>query len=183
MAVNKMPSHYDLIQYIQHDESTSLHGRGILVNLKPGQYLVRVEANAAKRPGNWFHGPFYNLADARKYAAYLADLGESGIRRVNALPRIWEDGWEGNAVEVIRLYQVLYPSPAISSVVAPQYETGAVMATPEQIEAARTGKFRHVPEYGGQGQQLSMPVKQVSRNHGFDLVKRVVGEETKITKI
>ena len=75
-----------------------------------------------KSPGNWFHGPFNDLAGAERYAKYLADLGQSGIRRESALPQIWTGGSAGNPIEIIRVYCVKHESPAISSVVAPQPE-------------------------------------------------------------
>ena len=125
--MQNMPDRNQLIGYIQLDVSATLHGEGILTDLKQGQYLLRVEACEATQPGNWFHGPFKDYLQAMSYAKYLADLGRSGIRRENALPMVWIGGSQGNPVGVIRLYQVIHPSPAISSVVAPQREGGTVM--------------------------------------------------------
>jgi hypothetical protein len=156
---------FQRIQYISHDVSVALHGRGILYDLQPGQYLVRTEASAAKSPGNWFHGPFSDLAGAERYAKYLADLGQSGIRRENALPQIWKGGSAGNPIEVIRVYCVKHESPAISSVVAPQPEGTTSL------------------QYPGQGQQLCVPVKQVREKEGLDLVERVPRAEIRVTKL
>jgi len=176
------PSRHDLINYITHDKTVALHGRGVLTDLKPGQFLVRVEARSATRPGNWFNGPFGSREEAKRYAQYLADLGESGIRRNSALPRVWEDGAQGNRIEVIRVYEVNHPSPAISSVAAPQREAGTVMVRPEHRAALRSGSAIDAAEYAGQGQQLSVPVTQAHQVHELELVKRVSGDEIKVTK-
>jgi hypothetical protein len=155
---------FQRIESISHDASVALHGRGILCDLRPGEYLVRVEASGAIAPGNWFHGPFKDLAGAERYGRYLAELGRSGIRRENALPLVWQGGAAGNAIEVIRVYRVKHASPAISSVVAPQTEGD--MST----------------EYPGQGQQLCIPVRQVREKEGLDLVERVRSAEIRVTR-
>jgi len=178
----RSPIYYQMVNYIQHDESSSLYGEGLLVNLRQGQYLVRVEARVIFEPGNWYNGPFLNLTDARHYAKYLANLGVSGIRRKSALPRVWSNGSSGNRVEVIRLYRIVNPSPAISSVVAPQRESGTVVARPEHRAAMLAGNIMLAAEYSGQGQQLSLPVKQMSEKHNIKIVERVIGEEINITK-
>jgi len=174
--LKRPPTRLQLIEYITHDKAAALYGRGILTDIKPGQFLVRVERRAAKGPGNWFNGPFRTRAAARRYAQYLADLGERGIRQESALPRVWKDGGQGNAIEVVRIYEVNHPSPAISSVVAPQREGGTVMARPEHYRAIQSGK-PIPPEYAGQGQQLSVPVTQTKQVHDIDLVTRVAGEQ------
>lgn len=172
-----LPSRHQMINYIFHDESAALYGEGILVDLRPGEFLLRVEARGASGPGNWFHGPFDTRPDADRYADYLLSLGRQRIREENALPRVWKDGSSGNAVDVIRYYKVRFACPAISSVVAPQRETGTVMARPEHRSAGKAG----FNEYAGQGQQLSVPVSRVRDLHGIDLVERVFGD-TSITR-
>jgi hypothetical protein len=164
------PSRMDLVLAIQHDKKAALYGRGILTDLRPGQYVVRVEAEAARYPGNWFNGPFNTTEEARRYADYLADLGEGGIRRESALPLVWEDGNGGNKVEIIRIYEVRQPTPAISSVVAPQMEGKAATHGGKAVVRA------------GQGQQLSMPVVQAAKVHDMELVRRLPGQDIKVKK-
>lgn len=173
------PTRWQLIDYIKHDDKVAMYARGILHDLKPGEYLVRVEARAATGPGNWFNGPFNSPEAAQRYANYLADLGEKGIRRDSALPLVWADGGAGNRIEVIRIYKVKYETPGINSVVAPQKE-GAVKAAAESADAAKTAAKPTV--LPGQGQQLSLPVTQAKKVHGIDLVERVDFMEISITK-
>lgn len=176
-----LPNRYELIEYIKHDEADVLHGEGILTDLRVGHFLLRVEARADELPGNWFHGPFQGRADATGYARYLVQLGKSGIRRENALPMVWDGGRSGNAIDVIRLYQVIHPTPAISSVVAPKRESGTVIVTERHRQAAHAGDPVLAAEYAGQGQQLSVPVTRVRENHEVELVRRVPGGEIAIT--
>ena len=182
MESQNAPDRNTLIGYLQHDESAALYGEGILVDLESGEYLLRVEACEATRPGNWFHGPFKDRTQAMNYARYLANLGRSGIRRENALPMVWQGGSQGNPIGVIRLYQVTHPCPAISSVVAPQREGGTVMVTSAHREALRSGNPMKSAEYAGQGQQLSVPVVETMKKHNLQLVKRVPGGELMVTK-
>lgn len=133
--MQNMPDRNELIAYIQHDESAALYGEGILTDLTQGQYLLRVEACEATRPGNWFHGPFNDYSQAMSYAKYVANLGRSGIRRANALPLVWVGGSQGNPIQVIRLYRVIHPCPAISSVVAPQREGGSICGNNEEAQS------------------------------------------------
>lgn len=181
MTTKRPPTYLELLNYIKHSENEALYGEGILNNLTPGQLLARVEAHNDTKPGNWFFGPFNDLAQAKKYIMYIANLGQRGIRQNSALPHVWPGGYSGNSVDVIRIYRVIYPTPAIASFAAPQDETGAVMATPRQIAAVRAGTYRHMPKYEGQGHQLSLPVSGALK-HDLELVERVKGEEYKITK-
>ena len=172
------PSRWQLIDYIRHDEKAALYARGMLYDLKPGEFLVRVEARGAATPGNWFNGPFKTAEQAKKYAEYLADLGEKGIRDVSALPLVWEGGGAGNKVEVIRIYKVTRETPAIGSVVAPQKEG----ITKAAAGAADTSKGAAPVVRAGQGQQLSLPVTQTEKVHGIKLVERFDWLEILITK-
>jgi hypothetical protein len=169
------PTRWQLIDYIKHDEKVAMYARGVLYDLKPGEYLVRVEARGAATPGNWFNGPFKTPAEAQSYGKYLADLGEKGIRNDSALPLVWSDGAAGNKIEVVRIYKVTGETPAISSVVAPQTE-GVAKATGGAKAAA---KQKVLP---GQGQQLSLPVTMTKKVHGIDLVERMNHLEISITK-
>ncbi len=177
MATSEPPTRMQLIDWLapRHDEAVALHGRGLLVDLVPGRYLARAEGRYDPRPGRWFLGPFLDRAHAVRYSEYLAGLGRRGLRRELALPRIWEDGGQGNQVDVIRLYTVVHPTPAISSVVAPQREGGTVMARPEHRAAVMAGNVMQSAEYPGQAQQLLLPVVEASLHGTVDLVARVPG--------
>jgi hypothetical protein len=182
------PTRWQLIEYIRHDETTSIYARGVLHDLRPGQILLRVEARGDLTPGNWFNGPFKDLKDAQNYAKYLADLGEEGIRRESALPLVWKDGGKGNKVEVIRFYKVAHETPAIGSHTAAQVEgvpkaagnaADAAKEAAEPIKDPTTGKPL---VRAGQGQQLSLPVWQAKNVHGLDLVERMNQFEITVTK-
>jgi hypothetical protein len=179
------PTRWQLIDYIRHDEKAALYARGMLYDLKPGEFLVRVEARHAPGPGNWFNGPFKTADQAKEYAEYLANMGEKGIREVSALPLVWEGGSPGSKVEVIRIYRVARETPAIGSVVAPQKEglakaaTGAANASKD---AANASKGASPVVRAGQGQQLSLPVTQAEQVHGLKLVERFDWLEILITK-
>jgi len=177
-----IPSLYELIEKIDHDDTKAVAGRGFLVNLSPGQFLTRVEANDAKYPGDWFNGPFNDLDSARNYGKWLANMGRKKIRDVSALPHIWEDGGRGNAVEVVRIYQVIHSTPSISSVVEAQDEHGSYMASPEQLASVRAGTYQYEPRYKGNGHQISLPVKYMAMDHQINLVKRLSSEDIPITK-
>lgn len=179
------PTRNQLIKYIKHDKSVALHGEGVLRDLRPGEFLVRVEGRWDKHPGGWFNGPFKTAEDAQKYAMYLSDLGQDGIREVSALPikyvkEIKEKGVivlkkNTNEVDIIRIYKVKHETPAISSVVAPQKEGAARGSEAMRVKGA--------PEVrGGQGQQLSLPLWAAKELHGIDLVERVNSIEILIRK-
>ena len=177
---------YKMVDYIGedlHDEDSSLYGEGILRELKVDQVLIRVEATQAEHPGDWFHGPFTNYQHAKRYADYLLNLGKAGIRKVNALPRVWPKGYQGNPIDVIRFYRVANHCPGISSVVAPQRECGTIMARPEHLAALLSGDKEAIADYPGQGQQLAVPVKRVFKEHGIKLVERMQGCELPVAKL
>ena len=134
-------------------------GRGLLVDLKPGQYLVRVEARHTRGPGAWFNGPFKTLEEAREYSKALSDLGKREIRELSALPEMWQGGKAGNPVEVARIYSVQHRTPALHSVVAAQKE----------------GKWwKILKRYSGDGAQLELPSPYgVKKDLNIDLVKDV----------
>jgi hypothetical protein len=189
--LSKPPKREVLIKYLHHSEDVALHGRGILYDLKPGEFLVRVEGKFDTHGGSWFNGPFKSAKEAKEYADYLAGLGKEGIRQESALPKAWvnkikhKDGStsivlsRGNKVEVIRIYEVKHPTPAISSVVQKQ-EEGAALVKAGTVDPVKAGKAREFR--AGQGQQLSVPVKKVKDIHGIDLVKRHDWLEVLITK-
>lgn len=187
------PTRFQLIEYIRHDATTSIHARGVLYDLRPGQILLRVEERSALGPGNWFNGPFKTIEEAQRYAKYLADLGEEGIRRESALPLVWSDGGTGNKVEVIRFYRVTSETPAIGSWAAPQTEGVAKSAAQAADASKATGDAAKATgnaaktvakpvERAGQGQQLSLPVSQAKKVHGLDLVERLNHLELPVTK-
>ncbi len=178
------PTRWQLIEYLtktkrHHSDKIAMHARGVLRDVKPGEYLVRVEARADTGPGSWFNGPFRTPEEAKKYAQYLSELGEDVIRRESALPEQWvvrnEDGTfskvtKGNKVEVIRVYKVKHESPAIVSHAAKQ-EEGAVLDAAGKLDPAKAAK--KTPSHAGEGQQLVLPVWEVKEVHGIDLVERM----------
>jgi hypothetical protein len=185
------PTRWQLVDYLtkkHHSEKTAIYARGVLRDVKPGEYLIRVEARADTGAGNWFNGPFRTPEEARKYAQYLADLGEDGIRRESALPEQWvvrnKDNsfskvTKGNQVEVIRVYKVKHESPAIASHAAKQ-EEGAVLDAAGKLDPAKAGK--KTASHAGEGQQLVMPVWEAKQVHGIDLVERVSHMEIPVKK-
>ena len=186
----KPPSRMTLVEYIKHGDEYAVHGRGILRDLRPGEFLVRVEGRRDTHVGSWFNGPFKNQEDAKKYAMYLADLGQEKIRHESALPKVWVNKLKdqngrvngtalsrGNKVEVIRIYRVKHETPAILSVVQKQ-EEGAALIKHGKIDAPTEAReFR-----AGQGHQLSLPIREAKEIHGIDLVERFDWLEILITK-